>query len=130
MVLACPGDGEGRRGHDADGRRHGAEGAALPHDSRRGAGAEAADGRHPAAATAQAVITVAGIPTGAEPALNQGFGLERVIYTMKGEKADPARLRQNERYVVALTVTEPASRYGRLLLVDPSPPGSRSRTRT
>ncbi|MDP3603043.1 MAG: alpha-2-macroglobulin [Bosea sp. (in: a-proteobacteria)] len=78
---------------------------------------------NPAAATAQAVITVAGIPTGAEPALNQGFGLERVIYTMKGEKADPARLRQNERYVVALTVTEPASRYGRLLLVDPVPAG-------
>lgn len=78
---------------------------------------------NPAAATAQAVITVAGIPTGAEPALNQGFGLDRVIYTMKGEKADPARLRQNERYVVALTVTEPASRYGRLLLVDPVPAG-------
>ena len=42
---------------------------------------------------------------------------------MKGERADPARLRQNERYVVALTVTEPPSRYGRLLLVDPVPAG-------
>lgn len=78
---------------------------------------------NPGAATAQAVITVSGIPTGTEPALNQGFGLERVIYTMKGERADPARLRQNERYVVALTVTEPTSRYGRLLLVDPVPAG-------
>ncbi|SEG32704.1 alpha-2-macroglobulin family protein [Bosea lathyri] len=78
---------------------------------------------NPGAASAQAVITVSGIPTAPEPALNQGFALERVIYTMKGEKADPARLRQNERYVVALTVTEPASRYGRLLLVDPVPAG-------
>ncbi|KPH79927.1 alpha-2-macroglobulin family protein [Bosea vaviloviae] len=78
---------------------------------------------NPGAATAQAVITVSGIPTSPEPALNQGFGLERVIYTMKGERADPARLRQNERYVVALTVTEAASRYGRLLLVDPVPAG-------
>ncbi len=78
---------------------------------------------NPGAAAAQAVITVSGIPTGAEPALNQGFGLDRVIYTMKGEKADPARLRQNERYVVALTVTEAAARYGRLLLVDPVPAG-------
>ncbi|AMJ61326.1 alpha-2-macroglobulin family protein [Bosea sp. PAMC 26642] len=78
---------------------------------------------NPGAAAAQAVITVSGIPTGAEPALNQGFGLERVIYTMKGERADPARLRQNERYVIALTVTENASRYGRLLLVDPVPAG-------
>lgn len=78
---------------------------------------------NPGAATAQAVITVAGIPTTPEPALNQGFGLERVIYTMKGERADPARLRQNERYVVALTVSDPGSRYGRLLLVDPVPAG-------
>jgi uncharacterized protein YfaS (alpha-2-macroglobulin family) len=78
---------------------------------------------NPGAAAAQAVITVAGIPTGVEPALNQGFGLERVIYTMKGEKADPARLRQNERYVVALTVSDPGARYGRLLLVDPVPAG-------
>jgi len=78
---------------------------------------------NPGAGNAQAVITVAGIPTTPEPALNQGFGLERVIYTMKGEKADPARLRQNERYVVALTVTEAAPRYGRLLLVDPVPAG-------
>ncbi|MFA6967712.1 alpha-2-macroglobulin [Bosea sp. (in: a-proteobacteria)] len=78
---------------------------------------------NPGAASAQAVITVSGIPTSPEPALNQGFGLERVIYTMKGERADPARLRQNERYVVALTVTEAASRYGRLLLVDPVPAG-------
>ena len=90
--------------------------------------AEALEGKaltvaNPGAAAAQAVVTVSGIPTAPEPALNQGFGLERVIYTMKGERADPARLRQNERYVVALTVTEPASRYGRLLLVDPVPAG-------
>lgn len=78
---------------------------------------------NPGAAPAQAVITVAGIPTAPEPALNQGFGLERVIYTMKGERADPARLRQNERYVVALTVSQQAPRYGRLLLVDPVPAG-------
>jgi len=78
---------------------------------------------NPAAASAQAVITVSGIPTGPEPALNQGFGLDRVVYTMKGERADPARLRQNERYVVALTVTESASNFGRLLLVDPVPAG-------
>lgn len=78
---------------------------------------------NPGAAAAQAVITVSGIPTGAEPALNQGFGLERVIYTMRGERVDPARLRQNERYVVALTVSEAAPRFGRLLLVDPIPAG-------
>ncbi|WP_306222589.1 alpha-2-macroglobulin family protein [Bosea beijingensis] len=112
-----------------------AEGMALTVDgtARKGAlyrtlSAEALEAKsltivNPGAGNAQAVITVAGIPTAPEPALNQGFGLERVIYTMKGEKADPARLRQNERYVVALTVTEAAPRYGRLLLVDPVPAG-------
>lgn len=78
---------------------------------------------NPGSAAARAVVTVSGIPTAPEPALNQGFGLERTFYTMKGEKADPARLRQNERYVVVLTATEPATRYGRLLLVDPLPAG-------
>lgn len=78
---------------------------------------------NPGTGPVQAIITVAGIPTVPEPALNRGFGLDRVIYTMKGERADPAQLRQNERYVVALTVTEPTSRFGRLLLVDPVPAG-------
>ena len=78
---------------------------------------------NPGTGPVQAIITVAGIPTVPEPALNQGLGIDRVIYTMKGERADPAQLRQNERYVVALTVTEPASRFGRLLLVDPVPAG-------
>ncbi len=78
---------------------------------------------NPGSASANAVITVSGIPATPEPALNQGFALERTIHTMKGEKVDPARLRQNERYVVALKVTEPAPRYGRLLLVDPVPAG-------
>lgn len=78
---------------------------------------------NPGTASANAVITVSGIPTAPEPALNQGFGLERTLFTMKGEKVDPARLRQNERYVVALKVTEPTARYGRLLLVDPVPAG-------
>ncbi|RDJ20778.1 alpha-2-macroglobulin family protein [Bosea caraganae] len=78
---------------------------------------------NPGPAAAQAVITVSGIPATPEPALNQGFGLERTIYSMKGEKVDPASLRQNERYVVALTVTEIPARYGRLLLVDPLPAG-------
>lgn len=78
---------------------------------------------NPGTASANAVLTVSGIPTTPEPALNQGFALERSLFTMKGERVDPARLRQNERYVVALKVTEPAARYGRLLLVDPVPAG-------
>lgn len=113
---------------DAEGMSLVVDGAERKGPLYRTISAEALESRslaiaNPGAASAQAVITVSGIPTGAEPALNQGFGLERVIYTMKGERADPARLRQNERYVVALTVTEPNPRYGRVLLVDPVPAG-------
>ncbi len=123
MVLAAQ-----AMAKDAEGMSLTVDGAERKGPLYRTISAEALEGKpltvaNPGAASAQAVITVSGIPTSPEPALNQGFGLERVIYTMKGERADPARLRQNERYVVALTVTEPTSRYGRLLLVDPVPAG-------
>ncbi|QEL24183.1 alpha-2-macroglobulin family protein [Bosea sp. F3-2] len=123
MVLAAQ-----AMAKDAEGMTLTVDGAARKGALYRTLSAEALEAKpltiaNPSAASAQAVITVAGIPTAPEPALNQGFGLERVIYTMSGEKADPARLRQNERYVVALTVTEGAPRYGRLLLVDPVPAG-------
>ncbi|BCB17969.1 alpha-2-macroglobulin [Bosea sp. ANAM02] len=123
MVLAAQ-----AMAKDAEGMTLTVDGAPRKGALYRTLSAEALEARpltiaNPNAGNAQAVITVAGIPTAPEPALNQGFGLERVIYTMKGEKADPARLRQNERYVVALTVTEAAPRYGRLLLVDPVPAG-------
>lgn len=78
---------------------------------------------NPGGSAARAVITVSGIPTAPEPALNQGYALERTIYTMKGEATDPSKLRQNQRYVVVLKVTEPSPQYARLLLVDPLPAG-------
>ncbi|MFJ5367570.1 alpha-2-macroglobulin family protein [Bosea sp. CER48] len=123
MVLAAQ-----AMAKDAEGMTLTVDGAARKGALYRTLSAEALEAKsltiaNPGAAGAQAVITVAGIPTAPEPALNQGFGLERVIYTMKGERADPARLRQNERYVVALNVTEATPRYGRLLLVDPIPAG-------
>ncbi|MCU4178556.1 alpha-2-macroglobulin family protein [Bosea sp. BH3] len=123
MVLAAQ-----AMAKDAEGMTLTVDGAARKGALYRTLSAEALEAKpltiaNPGSASAQAVITVAGIPTAPEPALNQGFGLERVIYTMKGERTDPARLRQNERYVVALTVTENTPRYGRLLLVDPVPAG-------
>lgn len=123
MVLAAQ-----AMAKDAEGMTLTIDGAARKGAFYRTVSAEALEGKpltiaNPGSASAQAVITVAGVPTTPEPALNQGFGLERVIYTMKGERADPARLRQNERYVVALTVAENRGQYGRLLLVDPVPAG-------
>ncbi len=78
---------------------------------------------NPGGAAARAVVTVSGIPTTPEPAVAQGFAVERSLFTTKGAAIDPAQLRQNERYVVVLKVRETPARYGRLLLVDPVPAG-------
>jgi alpha-2-macroglobulin len=78
---------------------------------------------NPGTGPARATVTVSGVPTTPEPAVDQGFTIERGLYTMKGQPADPRALRQNERYVVVLKLKEPAMRYGRLLVVDPLPAG-------
>ena len=71
----------------------------------------------------RASVTVSGVPLAPEPAIDRGFTLERSFHGLKGERVDPARLRQNDRVVVVLKVTEREARYGRLLLVDPLPAG-------
>jgi alpha-2-macroglobulin len=74
-------------------------------------------------ATARAVITVTGVPLTPEPALAQGYTVERQIFSMKGEPVDPGRLRQNERYVVAVKVRQQANNQARVMIVDPLPAG-------
>jgi uncharacterized protein YfaS (alpha-2-macroglobulin family) len=73
--------------------------------------------------TARAVVTVTGVPLTPEPALSQGYAVERQIFTMKGEPADPTKLRQNERYVVAVRVRQQSNVQGRVMIVDPLPAG-------
>jgi alpha-2-macroglobulin len=68
-------------------------------------------------------LTVSGAPLVPLPELDRGFKVERSILTMKGTPANAAQLRQNERYVVLLKVTETRLSAGRLLLVDPLPAG-------
>lgn len=78
-------------------------------------------------APVQTVVGIAGHPIGFEPALTRGFKVERVYYRLDGTRIEPAQglmtVRQNERFVVALTVTEENARAGRLLLVDRLPAG-------
>jgi uncharacterized protein YfaS (alpha-2-macroglobulin family) len=71
----------------------------------------------------QAVVSVIGAPATPEPAAAQGFQLERSYLGLDGQPRDPRRVRQNERMVVVLRVTEPEPRFGRLLLVDQLPAG-------
>lgn len=73
---------------------------------------------------AQLVVSVAGHPITPEPAVsNQGYQVVREYYKLDGTKVDPARVKQNDRLVVVLKVTEAENRFARLLLVDLLPAG-------
>jgi hypothetical protein len=78
---------------------------------------------NPGAGALRATITVAGVPMAPEAALNRGYQVQRSLHSFKGQTIDPAQLKQNERYIVVLRVTEPATTAARLLLVDPLPAG-------
>ncbi len=70
-----------------------------------------------------AVISVSGAPVTPEPAAEHGFTLERGFYTLDGEEADASHAKQNDRFVVLLTVTEPQPQFARVALTDYVPAG-------
>lgn len=74
-------------------------------------------------AAVQVVLGVSGHPTGFEPALAQGYAVERSYYRLDGSLAQIGQSRQNERLVTVLKVTESQARAARLLLVDRLPAG-------
>ncbi|MGB8278715.1 MAG: alpha-2-macroglobulin [Methylovirgula sp.] len=75
------------------------------------------------AAPTQIVITTMGNPKVPEPAGSKGYEIERAYYTLAGEKLDPTTIKQNDRFVVTLKVTETEAAYARLILTDPLPAG-------
>jgi uncharacterized protein YfaS (alpha-2-macroglobulin family) len=74
-------------------------------------------------APVQAVVSVSGAPVTPEPAAERGFKIERLYYTLDGKPANPAKVRQNQRFAVVLKVTEPQPQYGRIILADYLPAG-------
>ncbi|MCL2453448.1 MAG: alpha-2-macroglobulin family protein, partial [Alphaproteobacteria bacterium] len=68
-------------------------------------------------------LTVSGNPKIPEPAAERGYKIERAYYTLDGKRIEPTTIKQNDRFVVALTVTEYEAAFARLLLVDPLPAG-------
>ena len=72
---------------------------------------------------AQLVITTSGNPVSPEPAAEQGYRIERSYYKPDGKPVDPGAIRQNDRLVVVLKVTELEAAYARLMLVDHLPAG-------
>ncbi|MEP7029887.1 MAG: alpha-2-macroglobulin, partial [Pseudolabrys sp.] len=71
----------------------------------------------------QAVVSVSGAPLTPEPAAERGFKIERTYHTLAGEPADPAKAKQNQRFVVVLKMTEPQPQYGRVIVADYLPAG-------
>jgi uncharacterized protein YfaS (alpha-2-macroglobulin family) len=71
----------------------------------------------------QAVVSVTGAPVKPEPAASQGFKIERKYYTLAGEPADITKAKQNDRFVVVLTMTEAQPQFGRIIVVDNLPAG-------
>lgn len=74
-------------------------------------------------AVVSAVVSVTGAPTVPEPAADKGFKIERLYYTLDGQKADPSKTRQNTRFAVVLKITEPQPQYGRIIVADYLPAG-------
>ncbi|MBV8428671.1 MAG: alpha-2-macroglobulin family protein [Hyphomicrobiales bacterium] len=72
---------------------------------------------------AQSILTVSGNPLVQDPAANQGYAVAREYYKLDGSRADLSKVKQNDRLVVVLKVTEPVAKYARLLIVDPLPAG-------
>ncbi len=71
----------------------------------------------------EAVVSATGVPLTPEPAGGNGYTIERTVYTPDGKPVDIATVGQNDRFVVALTVTAEHEAGGRLLVVDPIPAG-------
>ncbi len=69
-------------------------------------------------------MSVSGAPVEPDPAVSNGYAIERSFYKLDGTKIDSLQsIAQNERVVVALKVTEARARYARLLIVDRLPAG-------
>ena len=71
----------------------------------------------------QAVVSVIGAPVTPEPAADKGFSIERLYYTLDGERAEIAKVKQNERFAVVLKITEGQPTFGRIIIADYLPAG-------
>ncbi|TBW35375.1 alpha-2-macroglobulin family protein [Siculibacillus lacustris] len=72
---------------------------------------------------ARVVVTTAGAPIGQDPPASFGYQVERTFHKADGTKVDPSRVRQTDRLVVVLKVTEAKAEAARIVLVDRLPAG-------
>ncbi|WP_428029524.1 alpha-2-macroglobulin family protein [Ancylobacter sp.] len=68
-------------------------------------------------------VSIDGPPVAPEPAAANGFSLTRSYFTLEGVPADPAKVAQNQRFVVVLEAQEMEAAQSHVLLVDHLPAG-------
>jgi uncharacterized protein YfaS (alpha-2-macroglobulin family) len=68
-------------------------------------------------------VDVSGNPAEPLPAASEGYAVERTFHKLDGSKVDIAKVRQTDRLVVVLKLTEAAAENASLLLVDRLPAG-------
>ena len=71
----------------------------------------------------QAVVSVAGSPVTPEPAVANGFKIERNYFTLDGKPADVSKVKQNDRFAVVLKITEAKPEFGHIMVSDYLPAG-------
>jgi uncharacterized protein YfaS (alpha-2-macroglobulin family) len=69
------------------------------------------------------VVDASGHPIQPEPAQSQGFTIERTFHKLDGTTVDVKKVKQTDRLVVVLKVTEAKADTGMLMLVDHLPAG-------
>jgi uncharacterized protein YfaS (alpha-2-macroglobulin family) len=68
-------------------------------------------------------VTLTGVPATPPPAIANGFTLTTRYYQLDGKQLDPSHLRQNDRFIVALTGRASDDEDHRAVLVDMLPAG-------
>ncbi|MGE3145300.1 MAG: MG2 domain-containing protein [Pseudorhodoplanes sp.] len=71
----------------------------------------------------QAVVSVSGAPVVPEPAAERGFKIERSYHTLAGDPVEVSKVKQNQRLVVVLKMTEAQPQFGRIIVADYLPAG-------
>ena len=71
----------------------------------------------------QAVVTTVAVPNAPLPAGGDGFTIERTYYSLDGSEANVTEVKQNDRFVVVLNVTENTAWPSRVLISDLLPAG-------
>jgi len=71
----------------------------------------------------EAVVSTTGVPTKPEPALTNGFTIERSYFNFDGSKADLSKTKQNDRLVVTLKVKQTNAWPSKVMMTDLLPSG-------